>query len=574
MPKRFSLSQKLTVQQTLLFCTSILLLIVTSVFLLYHVNYSLGYEGDDYIQTMTLFYHRDLKSFFSIYATQHYSSFVAGREYLRYFYYCFFYLCNGSLETCRIIFISLFVASAFLLFFCLRRRLSEVASTIGALFYLTYFGKYHAIIAYTTEAYIFDLLIFIVIIGILLSDTRLLIQSILVSFLLWISLHFYEVLMVTLPIYPLFWLTLQYIKKDKIDWRSLVYSTFPFIVVGIHIFLLSLVSRPVWTRSLGDPNYVKLSILKRLLIALHNGFTTVLGGQHTYVLKHLVRNFFNIDIVEQPFLIIILLILAGLAIFFIWLNYKQEKILPISNKTSRYALLFIIAGAYLALFGPIMASVIGLDMPSRMTFLPSLGVAMFLAGLVDACYCYHRTRQVLITVFLSVSIAEAIAFCDIFRQAQSAEQYDRSVINKMLSLKNVKIENGASVFLSLPRHPKSLKKYWIWGEPGHPPCMEFKDDAVAWIWRAYHLPIDTIKYAAAPRYPKESIEPGVNKWFQQNRHAAPSKLYPFVITDNGEIKAITKIKIVNNSDSIKEIISTALDKKVTADQSITITFKE
>lgn len=574
MAKLCILPPKSTSQQAVLFCTSILLLIAIVLFLFYHVNYSFGYEGDDYVQTIVyhIVYKRDVNCFSLTYAVKHYFDLMVTRGYLGYFYCWFFELCNGAIETCRMILISLFTTSGFLLFFCLKRRLSLVAATVGALFYLVYFGKYHAIIAYNAEAYIFDLVIFIVILSILLSDMRYIIQAIVIGFLLWISLHFYEVLMITLPIYPLFWVFLRY--KEKINWRHLMYAAIPCAVVGVHIFLLSRNPiSPIWMRRcINDQVCVKFSLVKLLLIAFHNGLTTVVGWVHFNTLEKLVANFFTIDIIEQPLLLTFLFGLILLSAFFIWLNYKQEKFIAINNKPSRYCILLIITGAYLAGFAPIMASVIGLNMPSRLTFLPSLGVAILLAGLIDVCYKYKWLRQILIILFFSFSLFEAIGFCDIIRQAQSADEYDHSIINKMLSLQNVKIENGGSIFLSLSRHEKTFKNYWTMGPIN--PSMETGVNGVAWIWRAYHLPIDTIKYVAAARDPGISFEPEFGKWFQKNRHLASSKLYPFVIADNGQIKAITKIKIVDNFGGINKTISTALDEKVTAKQAIVIRFKQ
>jgi hypothetical protein len=506
------------------------------------------FDTDDYLQTKLI-------PLFSIpHTLSEYLTLMQSRRALLCFYKGFFELNGGNLDQTVLILVGTYVASAFLLFFLLKRVFSTRAAALGAALYLAQGVKFHSVIAYNAQAYTLVILGFMAILWILTSRLPRLVQCVSVTVIHWITLHFYEILIVTLPIYPIFWLGPALVKKRLPSWRDVLFSAAPAAVTAIHVYLLSLSPTPIWGRNIpADPNYFH-KVPFHLVDLLDSGMTQLVGKDHWSTVQQSLGSFVKVDLRADHSLWIPFCISAAAAVAVIFACVRddsqragQKGCAPFT----RWA--FLASGALIMLATPLIAFPLSLSyVPSRIFSLASLGLAMTIAALLDLLP--KRLCKALAVLTIIWVMIEAAMFSDFTRQSISASKVDVEVTKSLLALKDVQLVRGAQVYISLPFNGKIIE-YWRIEPPEY-----YHSRCPARLWAAYDLGLNNIVYSSVMRFPGTNNAWGLRTWADASLKNAPAnKLYPFYLDDDGHMHPIGRIELQDGTGRTQRIISTALD---------------
>ncbi len=218
------------------FCSSIwpcLLLASFALLIFWHLPGATSYEGDDYLQTkiFPLFKRpTDLDS---------YMFFIRGRGFLPWSYKAIYLAVGQNFNTAVYGFVGLYLAVTMGFYLTLRRFLSVPAALGGALIFLCHCAKYHAILAYNAQIYSIVIACGLLILNVMISKLPQFAKAVITTLLYWVSIHFYEILMVVVPIFPVLWLGPSLSKRRMPPLSCIVASLLPIIATPIHICLLN-----------------------------------------------------------------------------------------------------------------------------------------------------------------------------------------------------------------------------------------------------------------------------------------------------------------------------------------------
>jgi hypothetical protein len=491
-----------------------------------------------------------------------YVEFVAGRRYLLWLYKSLYLLSQHNLDLLVLSFVGLYIASAILLFACMRRVFSVPAAMIGSSLYLAHGAKWHAVLAYNAQAYILVSIAGIAIFWILTSNWRRGIQCLLCVPIYWASIHVYEVLMVTMPIYPLFWLGPDLLKKRWPRWQDLVYSAVVFAVTALHVFWLSLTPSPLWQRynpSLGTQSWqTTVAHAQDLLVS---GASKLVGADHVGMLGQSCQSFFQFDL-RADHSLWIPLILACLATAVLCSRLLVCQIAPAPGTRLTHATV-LIAGLILAFAGPLIALPLA-DLPSRIMILPTLGLGFAVAAMADLAPWPAVFRAAVIIV-PGLCLAEAVAFSDIVRQLISASEVDKQITQDLVAMKSLHIPKGSRIFMSLPFQEKRLK-YWRIEPP-----VYYNTQFPARLWAAFSLGTKAVTYSSVMRYPKMSQPWGVYTWSKaQLRSAPPSMVYPFYLDECGKMRGVTRVSFLDKRGKTETELLTGLNGQLSKEDSMVV----
>lgn len=222
------------------------------------------YGSDDVFYTTDAWVDLQLKSLYST----NYFDMAMNRGYLGSFYSLFFVLLGRSATLYYFFAVSLYGLSVVSCYLSIKAILkSHRACTwialICSLFFLTYVPMFQIVSRIQGCAYHIVMIMFWGIMYLLFRKKLESVKDILLSALLfWLSLHFYEILIVLVPLVPLLYFVIRWESKSKIQLKTLL-ATFSFGVLAL-IHLLILNSRkgaPIWERGAsagGDSIFVKV----------------------------------------------------------------------------------------------------------------------------------------------------------------------------------------------------------------------------------------------------------------------------------------------------------------------------
>ena len=145
---------------------------------------------------------------------------------------------GDSYAKVLVLFMVLFVSSAILWYAVLRQLFAGVAALLGALFFLSYAGKYETLIWFAAGMYVVVMLLCILIFGVTRLQIKPWIQVLLICTLLWLSLIWYEVLIMILPVFPILYLGRCIAGKRRPRATDWALAFLPAIPVLFHILVL------------------------------------------------------------------------------------------------------------------------------------------------------------------------------------------------------------------------------------------------------------------------------------------------------------------------------------------------
>jgi len=510
------------------------------------------YESDDVSQTVQ--YCQCLPTSFS-----QYIDFIGslGRGYLHWIYHFVFELCQCNLDVAVRAFVAIFVVSAFYLFHTLRRMVSLQSALIGSLLYLCLFAKYRAIVVYNAQMFIPLVFSAIVMLRILTGKLSRGLQCLIISPIFWAGIHFYEILMVVVPAFPFFWLGPSIIKRQWPRWQDLCYSAVPAAITAVHIILIAHAREHPWDT--GHKDFSKLPLY--LISLLNSSIDKMFGNEHWSRLQANLLNFFTLDVRHDHSLwlpLIAVLVFSLWIIYSVWLQPKQYVL---SERLVTFSLLW--TGLYLCLLAPLITvAEFTDDVPSRLLFLPCLGLALAVAAGLDLIR-NMRFYKLCTTAALIWCVLEALAFTAIVQQGITAMEVDRHITSLFTSIGDFRLKSGSHVFISLPF---AYRRPVDWFE--FKPTYYFVDPEILWVASNLKMQGQTYDYGMrlAPSLMgvPTSLKPlGMCQWALQTlKQEQSEKLTPFYLDDKDRLRPITTISFVDKQGRVVKRINTGLNGHV------------
>jgi len=525
------------------------------------------YDSDDYWVTFKLtklILPHDLES---------YIAFIGGRNFNLYYLQNMFELGKHNTDALTLCGIALFAASTAALYFCLKRTLSAPAALVGAALFLAHGVKWHPILTWNAQGYIPVVFTAVLIFAVLTSRTKRGVQCAILAPIYWASLHMYEILLLLVPLFPLFWLGPSIAKKRMPAWQDLAYSCIPIAITAAHVFMLSRAPKPLWHRNLAmDPDYFS-KIPQHVVQLFANGVSQIAGKEHFGNLIISLRNFFRYDVkTDHSLWFAFALCIASVIISCTLARKPAVANLAQSTSTNhqpffRWALL--LSGLFLAAIGPLLALPCTLEwVPSRLLFLPSLGFAIFVATALEL-FARPRIYKVSIAIALIACLIEAIAFANITQQMITASDLDKRISSGLKAIEQLHLRPGDQIFISLP-HQERRHTYWRI----EPPAF-YHSPYPSRLWAAYNIGIKGVKYSSVMRFPGMQEPWGLNTWVQGSLQLATAeRLYPFYMTDEGEIIPITTVNMTDLSGRFEKAVPMALNTVLPASRRYVLSAKQ
>jgi len=381
---------------------------------------------------------------------------VQGRYFLAHYLRKVFQFFGGDLSFALLFFQGFFLGAVTLLFLTLKRYFSQSASIFGSLAFLTYVGKYEILNRYEGAFYHFVIFILALCVYLFTSEKiKFKYRMIIISLLLWLSLHFYEVLLSIAPFFPLFVVLEAIFKKEKVSKSNLLWSTLPLLLCFVHIGILAATENPIWTRNgaAGFSFFEKT----RFLLKVFSLSLSSLFGPRSYIWNFSgLDSFLRIELVSRP--LIGFLVLAGA--IYLYRVFSQKK-LDTSSASSRHKSLAVWGLVMFIVTPMISLPIVESFVPSRFTYVASFMLAFPLAYGVDFFKKWHGLSPgCLVLVFI---LFQAMALSGINAQLDWAGRLDEKVGQAVRAVP-LDLKDGDAVFVSIPYDPKEKhyqKKYLI-----------------------------------------------------------------------------------------------------------------
>jgi hypothetical protein len=510
----------------------------------WHLPGGTCYEGDDYLQTK-------IYPLFKLPTNlDSYMTFIRGRAFLPWAYKVIYLAVGRNFNTAVYAFVAVYLAVAAGFYLTLRRFLSIPAALAGSLILLCHCAKYHAILAYNAQIYSIVIACAILILNVMISKLPRLAQSLIATLLIWVSIHFYEILMVLVPIFPAVWLGPSLIKRRFPSFSNIVASLLPILAAGTHICLLSFAQHPLWARN-GDQPSRLLELPQGILNLFLCGSSTIFGAVHWDTLKRCTGNFFKFDVRADHSLWFPLALAMLTTIGTVWLVYRNKLVPPTTENRKLIVCMFSI-GLYLLLLGPLIGLPVSTtEVASRLLYLPVLGLALAVAAAIDLIG-NARVYRCAVSLLLVCCLAEAITFADVVQQYIDAAKLDQSLTQQILSLERLK--PGAHLFMSLPFNNKKID-YWRQGLPAYYCC-----GTPIRLWEAASLGLDKITYYAVMREPTNLHSNGLYPWLKDALKKYPEgDLYPFYLDDKQKLHVLTKVELVSKYSEPERTVRTGFN---------------
>lgn len=466
------------------------------------------------------------------------------RGFLHWAYHAMYSATGNNFDPLVRFFCCLFAASSMYMYYMLTRFTSKPAALAGSLLYLCLASKYWAITIYNAELYIPIVVCAMVFLHVMTSRLPRIAQCAIITPIYWLTLHFYEILIVLVPVFFCAWLGPSFRRRKLPSLSDLVCALVPALVTLFHVSLLATSKLPLWERQ-SHTSLTRLPhhLWKVFILSLDKNF----GAVHWHRISIFPVNFFRFDLPAHHLLwipLIAVFVSSTVALWIVWSKHCETKTDDeVKNQNEKTLNLAVFAaGMYVALFASLVfAGEYNGEIPSRLLLLPGLGFGLSVATGLQLLR-KHWSFRPLFTVALAWCMIEALTFANIVQQLISAYQVDREITEKIVALKSFNLNERQKVFISLPFNDRTGTD-WLETAPSYYSQYPFL------LWSNYHLPLSKDQYQFSIRKVGTVPATGLYLWLTHTlKHCKPSDLCPFYLDDQGKLWPITKVNVVTGNN--------------------------
>jgi hypothetical protein len=448
----------------------------------------------------------------------------------------------------------LFILATILWYTVLLHLFHETAALLGALFFLGYAAKYEALTWFAAGMYVAVMLLCVLILGVTRLQIRPSLQLLLICSLLWLSLLWYEVLIMLLPVFPIIYFGRCVVERRRPRARDWALALVPAIPVLIHVLILASAKSPIWTRSKPDVSYYSLPLQKKALSGFTNALNRSFGQEHWNQLAHGTDSFFRHVVPANPgifgLFIVAMLALSGMIVLG---GTKAAVQKPPS------AHLYGIAGLYIALFAGTITFVLGPFAPSRMTFLPSLGLSLVLAYLTHRALIERMPssrhggilalRCAAVSAIAALCLVECVTLSSIIKQAEAARAFDQAITDQIHEIQP-SIPQGSEVFVTMTVPVSSRNGFW------REVASSYQyGNAYAPLWYKYRSGVNQITYSNAVRSPEDPLDEGFYHLALRYAKMDRRRVFPFVVNEDLSVMGIKSVTISDKNGALVDELS-------------------
>jgi hypothetical protein len=385
---------------------------------------------------------------------------IVGRGFLTPYYRWIYELAGQSDRVAHLVNFGLYGVSVL---FCLAasvRLFGKNVALLPTLLYLAWAGKYDLLTANSVGAYILVACGLFSSVWIALETCMpLWIRAALVALLNWLVAHLCEILIVVMPLYPLFYAWHRWRKKEPVQCAGLAATFLPLAVFLVHWFLIwwntPPTLDPIWVRQPGasrEPLY----LLYMLGYAFWAGVQASFGLEHVKLVTSAIAGFSRGYIPVTGWMVATLALSVTLLVAL--LRQLRDARTPLLEKSR--AGMILAAALYLVFVAPLVGFTLltpGQLMPSRLLLLPCVGLCL-LAGLAAQWALQQDKWKNAVLAGLGLYIfLEGLALHSIVAEFQASWAYDRK-IREQIQAYGIKPRMGDTIFVSLP--PNAWFRHW------------------------------------------------------------------------------------------------------------------
>ncbi|HEY9731620.1 MAG TPA: hypothetical protein V6C89_06895 [Drouetiella sp.] len=465
-------------------------------------------------------------------------------------------LACGSLETANLIWLAVYVLSAFAGYGYLRKVFNPTVALTGAIFYLCYSSKYEPLTWWSAGAYTIVWCGFFGLMYTFESKLRYRTKALAVAAIVGLSMYVYEVFLVLVPLLSAILLLRR--KRDvrrltRSDW---MFAALPVVVVLVHIAILATASKPIY-----DPSKVargSASLMERVGTGFTSAIDATVGPSHNKMVKqasHVYRDYYQR---EEPVLNGILF--AAVAIFALCLVLgmsacsRSAPNLVTVNETAVIGAVALFVSAFIGFVSNYCVT------PSRLTGIPSIGLMLIVCAALEWIYAFARRLRgvrksamialatVVSLIPLVVAVRELKAFHSLLKQAAEVDTFDLDLASKIKALHPV-LRRGDEIYVRMPKAPGEAIGRWQNFWSGFNSGRAFET-----FWYLYDVPAGAMDFKCTRIHAfgeDVRMQEIVDKWSDRG---STNQVYPFFIDAKQNVLPITEMILTDGrGDELKRI---------------------
>ena len=465
--------------------------------------------------------------------------------------YANYKVAGESFEKGNLIWLGIYVLSAFAAYAYLSKIVSPSVALLGAIFYLSYSSKYEPLTWWGAGAYTLIWLTFFAMLWLLESKIRFQTKTTVIALLISASMHFYEVFTLLAPVFSALLLLRRKRELGALARKEIFFGLLPTLVVIGHIAILSTASRPIFTPTTMTAE--KVPMLKRVAVGFTSALDATVGPLHFKTMNNAAsswRHFYRREHRELAYIFWIAIcatVVTFLASFRSTLR-STTNLVPLREH------------AFIGLFALFISAFIGFITnfcvtPSRLTGIPSIGLMIALCCLIEVVFCLTRRLRggrrlgalgvacALWMLMFFWAAREVEAFSALLRQAGEVHDLDWRIANKIKAL-HPKFGQDEEIFVRMPRAHREEVHAWTNFFSGFNSGRAFES-----FWYLYKQETGTSRFSCVPAgSPGEDVRMReADQGWQKN---GVNKVIPFYVDRDENVFAIKRIDYIDTRGGI------------------------
>lgn len=459
-------------------------------------------------------------------------------------------LAGKSLETANLIWLSLYVASAFACYLYLRKVFSPVVALTGAVAYLTYSSKYEPLTWWSAGAYTVIWLTFFGLLRLLESHVSFRVKSVLTAAVVLASMYIYEVFTCLVPVFSALLLMQRKRETHRLTRSDWMFASLPMVVLVIHLATLASSPKPIYSTGM-TPIVRGLPLTNRIALGFTSALDATVGPKHQRIVKQAYYSYRDFYEKEQPLLKTFQWCAVALFVLGIVASAVPSiRVAPNMVVIRDQALIGAVALFVSGVIGFVSNFCIT---PSRLTGIPSIGLMILVcAGLETLLWFSWRSsgpRKIAtltaiaasLVAVLSLSVREGQAFSSLLRQAGQVNAFDLKLAKKLQGMHPTP-GTGDELYIRMQRSPLEVVGCWRNFFSGFNTGR-----ANELMWFLYDVDTNSLNLTCTPeQYPGEDerMQVIVQNWAKNGL----DKVFPFYIDNSQNIFPIKEIVLTDRQD--------------------------